>query len=468
MSDLLDLAVNCGSSSIKFQLFNSSRQVVLKGSASNVQGDSPASYSFKHAKVDSLGSGQEPKLEEEVKKELDKATSYEEIFEEILKDVTSEKVLGEQGKKRIRLVAHRIVHGGTADEPILIKHGDKEEQEVLDKMDEVSSFAPLHNHHAMLIVRHCLTSLPSATSILCFDTLFHRTIPHYRRIYAIAQPDHPTPVPLVKYGFHGLSYGNIVRQMADELGKKVEEVNIVVAHLGSGGSCCLIQGGESRQTTMGVTPLEGLPGGTRSGTVDPSLIFHVVPNSGEMVDWSGREISKGEYVLNKESGFKALCGTNNFGEITSRAFPSSSPSGEKDDTPQNEEYLSSRLTYNHYLDRLVSFLAPYISSVFSSGPPASKAFRDNNKLDALVFSGGIGEKSAILRKDVLAHFSWVEELSGSGGGLDEERNESLGGNRWRITKEGSRVPAYVVETSEEDEMVRISAEALKEHEKERK
>ncbi|GAA5893283.1 hypothetical protein JCM6882_007994 [Rhodosporidiobolus microsporus] len=458
-SDLLDLAVNCGSSSIKFQLFNSSRAVVLKGSASNVQGDSPASYSFKHASPNALSSAQgEPKLEEEVEKELDKAASYEEIFEEILKDVTSEKVLGDKGKERIRLVAHRIVHGGTADEPILIKHGDKEEQEVLDKMDEVSSFAPLHNHHAMLIVRHCLSSLPSATSVLCFDTLFHRTIPHFRRIYAIAPPEHETPVPLVKYGFHGLSYGNIVRQMADALGKRVEEVNIVVAHLGSGGSCCLIQGGESRQTTMGVTPLEGLPGGTRSGTVDPSLIFHVVPNSGEMVDWSGREISRGEYVLNKESGFKALCGTNNFGEITSRAFPSSSSSS-SENTPQNEEYLSSRLTYNHYLDRLVSFLAPYISSTFSTGPPAVKS-SSSNTLDALVFSGGIGEKSSKLRADVLAHFEWIEDLARSGGGVDEELNEKGGKGRWRITKEGSRVPAWVVETSEEDEMVRISEEEM--------
>jgi acetate kinase len=109
----------------------------------------------------------------------------------------------------------------------------------------------------MLIVKECLHTLPSAVSVLCFDTLFHRTIPQYRRVYAIKEPDHPTPVPLVRYGFHGLSYGNILKQMAEELGKEEKEVNLVVAHLGSGGSCCLIQGGESKQTTMGVTPLEG-------------------------------------------------------------------------------------------------------------------------------------------------------------------------------------------------------------------
>ncbi|BGP16789.1 hypothetical protein JCM10213_002183 [Rhodosporidiobolus nylandii] len=450
-SERLSLAVNCGSSSIKFQLFNAQRKVILKGSAANVQGDQPASYEFSYA-PSSAFSSDAPELSESQEKKLDASASYEDIFRQILQDVTSEKVLGKGGRDKIYLVAHRIVHGGTADTPVLIKHGEKEEKEVLEKMEEVSAFAPLHNHHAMLIVKQCLEHLPTATSVLCFDTLFHRTIPQYRRAYAIAQPEHATPVPLVKYGFHGLSYGNIVRQMAEELGKKVEEVNIVVAHLGSGGSCCLIQGGESRQTTMGVTPLEGLPGGTRSGTVDPSLIFHVVENSGEMVDWSGRKISKGEYVLNKDSGFKAMCGTNNFGTITSRAFPSSSS-----EAPQNEEHMSARLTYTHYLDRLLSFVTPYLSSVFAAAPGESGK---GNKLDALVFSGGIGEKSAKLRADVLNHFRWIEDLAGGQGGLDEQKNDEKVDGRKKITKERSKIPAYVVETSEEDEMVRIAEEEM--------
>lgn len=109
----------------------------------------------------------------------------------------------------------------------------------------------------MLIVKKCLESLPSATSVLCFDTLFHTTIPEHRTTYAISKPPHKTPVPLVRYGFHGLSYGSIVNQMADELSVPKDELNLVVAHLGSGGSCCLIQNGKSTNTTMGLTPLEG-------------------------------------------------------------------------------------------------------------------------------------------------------------------------------------------------------------------
>ncbi|BGP40710.1 hypothetical protein JCM10449v2_004672 [Rhodotorula kratochvilovae] len=447
----LDLAVNCGSSSIKFALYqHDTRAILVSGSASNVQGDAPAAYKFSHAPPSSVGKDEAaPKLSETQERELEANTSYQDIFREILKDLTREEVLGEEREKRIRLVAHRIVHGGTADGPIVIRHGDKEEQEVLDRMEEVSSFAPLHNHHAMLIVKECLEQLPDAYSVLCFDTLFHQTIPQFRRQYAISTPDHETPVPLVKYGFHGLSYANIRDQMAEELGKPKDQINLVVAHLGSGGSCCLIQNGESKQTTMGVTPLEGLPGGTRSGTVDPSLIFHHTPDCSGTVKWSGRDITKGEYVLNKESGFKALCGTNNFGTITARAFPSSSS---PEDAPSSEEHMSSRLTYQLYLDHLLGVLAPYVSHVFASGPDAT--------LDGLVFSGGIGEKSAKLREDVLAHFAWIERFAGTEGGLDKEKNAKKEGRR-EITKRGSRVRAWVVETSEEDEMVRMAEEELR-------
>jgi acetate kinase len=141
----VQLAVNCGSSSIKFTLFSDDRRVILTGQADNVQGDSPASYSFKFAPSFAGSSSTDAlELSESKDKELDAETTYEDVFEEILKDVTSREVLGPDGKDRIKLIAHRIVHGGTADGPIVIKHGDKEEKEVLERMEEVSSFAPLH------------------------------------------------------------------------------------------------------------------------------------------------------------------------------------------------------------------------------------------------------------------------------------------------------------------------------------
>lgn len=139
----------------------------------------------------------------------------------------------------------------------------------------------------------------------------------------------------------------------------------------------------------------------------------------------------------------ALCGTNNFGVITSRAFPSSD-----DDQPTEEEFQSARLTYELYLDHLLSFLSSYITSVFSS--------RKNATLDGLVFSGGIGERSVRLRKDVVEHFKWIEELAGTQGGIDDEKNAEDKSGRREITKKGSKVRAWVVETIEEDEMIRMS------------
>jgi acetate kinase len=109
----------------------------------------------------------------------------------------------------------------------------------------------------MLIVQKCLAALPTATSVLCFDTLFHTSIPSFRTSYAVSTTSHATPVPLIRYGFHGLSYSSILGQMSEELRLPKDEINLVVAHLGSGGSTCLIQGGKSTSTSMGLTPLEG-------------------------------------------------------------------------------------------------------------------------------------------------------------------------------------------------------------------
>ncbi|KAK4054177.1 hypothetical protein OIV83_001203 [Microbotryomycetes sp. JL201] len=418
----LCLAVNCGSSSVKFNVFrllndaNGQHPVVVAGSASNVQGDKPAQYKFSWTS-NALDNTEIPELDQEDSRELDSNTAYEDVFERILDDVTAERVLGADGKNKLAIVAHRIVHGGTAREPIVIRHGDKDEQKVLDDMDKVSDFAPLHNHHAMLIVKKCLESLPKASSVLCFDTLFHQTIPDYRTTYAISQPPHKTPVPLRRFGFHGLSYASIVKKMSSELEVEADKLNLVVAHLGSGGSTCLIQGGKSANTSMGVTPLEGK----------------------EAAAW-WNPISKAEFVLNKESGFKALTGTNDFGEITKRAQSGS-----------GDEQRKADLTYNLYLDRLMVYLSSYLSTLFSTHPP-------DNHLHALVFSGGIGEHSFQLRRDVLAKLAWIEQLGNTGGGIDGEANEKGQGTRC-ITKGGSKVAAWVVETDEELEAVQLSVAA---------
>jgi acetate kinase len=163
MADSLYLAVNCGSSSIKFKVYSRATQVLVAGSASNVQGDSPASFKFAYASPTSSASSSAPKLTQKKERTLDSSTSYEAVFEEILNDVTSEEVLGQGAADRITVVAHRIVHGGTAKEPVLIKHGDKGEKETLERMNEVSDFAPLHVRTSSL----CFLEVFSGSCVYC-------------------------------------------------------------------------------------------------------------------------------------------------------------------------------------------------------------------------------------------------------------------------------------------------------------
>lgn len=259
MTSSFALAVNCGSSSIKFQLYKKSDnspnfdEVVAAGGASSLGSDSPVGLKLKPTT-----SGKE------TKEELKAGMSHEEVFSHILEKVTSDDLLGEGGKERVAIIAHRIVHGGTEREPVVIKHGKEGEEYALSRMEAVSDFAPLHNHHAMLVVRACLDELPTATSVLCFDTLFHSSIPSFRTTYPVSTPPHKTPVPLVKYGFHGLSYASVLSQMSAVLDKPESSCNLVVAHLGSGGSVCWIKDGRSSNTSMGLTPLEGMSAPSRA------------------------------------------------------------------------------------------------------------------------------------------------------------------------------------------------------------
>ena len=145
----------------------------------------------------------------------------------------------------------------------------------------------------------CLEHLPSSRQILLFDTLFHQSIPEHIYTYPLTPPSTAPPIPLRKYGAHGLSYASVLSSISSYLQKPEHEVNIVVAHLGSGASVCAIKDGKSYDTSMGLTPLEGLPGGTRSGSVDPVLVFHHTPAASEAVEFKGITLSRGEMLLNK-------------------------------------------------------------------------------------------------------------------------------------------------------------------------
>lgn len=213
--------------------------------------------------------------------------------------------------------------------------------------------------------------------------------------------------------------------MASHLGKPKEQCTLVIAHLGNGASVCLVKEGKSYDTSMGLTPLDGtpyspqpkiaqptnvclgLPGGTRTGSVDPVLIFHHTPNASEQVDIPGGQCAKSELVLNKQGGLQALAGTPNFGQITSNM----------EESKDGEDSKRAKLAYDLFLDRLMNYVGSYVV----------KAQGASSGLDGIVFSGGIGEKSVRLRADIGNMFTWM------GCKVDKAANEAVGKEKHTVT-----------------------------------
>lgn len=207
---------------------------------------------------------------------------------------------------------------------------------------------------------------------------------------------------LRKYGFHGLSYSYITRAVAAHLRKPQEDINFIALHLGSGASGCAIRKGKSIDTTMGLTPVSGLPGGSRSGDIDPALIFHYTSDASKLSPSSTKDlhISTAEEVLNKQSGWKAVTGTSNFAEIA------------RENAPE-----SHQLALDIFVDRIVGFVGNYYVKL-------------GGEVDAIVFAGGIGERSTMLRKRVIEHVACL------GFTVDDKKNEQLDMGNDRVAEIG--------------------------------
>jgi acetate kinase len=261
------------------------------------------------------------------------------------------------------------------------------------RLRKITNACYRHNAPALAIIHEARKQLPKATNIVYFDTTFHATIPKYIYTYAI-DPKIAQHNKLRRYGFHGISYKFILHAVTSYLNKKVDDTNLIVLHLGSGASACCIRKGKSLDTTMGLTPVSGLPGATRSGDIDPSLVFHYTHEAGNMSSSSTKDlhITTAEEILNKKSGWKALTGTTDFGEITQRM--------EKGDE-------ACQLAFDIFKTRIVSFISDYYVKL-------------EGKVDALVFAGGIGEHSVQLRTAVTSAISCL------GFQLDEAKNKDVG------------------------------------------
>ncbi|KAF4122613.1 acetate kinase [Geosmithia morbida] len=324
----------------------------------------------------------------------------------------------------IAITCHRIVHGGDFTEAQLVT------RETYHTLELLSDLAPLHNGAALDNVKTCIELLPKTRNVACFDSQFHATMPPHVSTYPIdqeiARKNH-----LRKYGFHGISYAFIARNTASALARDASDLNVIALHLGSGASACAIRAGKSWDTSMGLTPLAGLPGATRSGSIDPSLVFHYASDVGKLSPSStaNLHISTAEEILNKKSGWSALAGTTDFSVIARR------------DTPER------RLAFDLFVGRVAGYVGSYFVAL-------------EGRVDALVFAGGIGEKSAALREAV------VHAVRCLGFAVDAKKNEDASSSSSVVeditaaatdTDAGSKsTPRVLVcQTDEQFEMARI-------------
>ncbi|OOF99767.1 hypothetical protein ASPCADRAFT_503728 [Aspergillus carbonarius ITEM 5010] len=400
------LSVNAGSSSVKltFYTFEKTPQVIAAAQVSGITAP-PAKLKY------TSGSTQH---NEELK---DSLNTPQDAFKFLLHRCISDPELSEVASTDdLAYICHRVVHGGNYESSVVIT------DETLHHLEKLEDLAPLHNYSALEIIRHCRKEIPSVKSITFFDSAFHQTLPEHVKTYPIDQKTAKAN-GLRKYGFHGISYSFILRSVAEFLSKPLEQTSLITMHIGSGASVCAIKDGQSVDTTMGLTPVAGLPGATRSGDIDPSLVFHYTSEAGKLSPASTKEmhISTAEEILNKKSGWKALTGTTDFAQIA----------------VENPPTQNHKLAFDIVVDRIAGYIGNYFVKL-------------DGHVDALVFAGGIGEKSALLRKAV------TEKCRCLGFVVETEKNEKGAGDGETvvdISRGESKGPKVLIcQTDEQFEM----------------
>ena len=368
------LVLNSGSSSIKYRLFRTGSMEVLRAGAVERIGEPGPSAVRDHM----------------------------EGFARVMSDLSDSGTIGEPAG--LFGIGHRVVHGGDR-----FREPARVDRAVLDAIRAMIPFAPLHNPGNLQGIEVALAACPGVPQVAVFDTAFHQTMPP--RAFRYALPRDLYDVHRVRrYGFHGTSHAHVARRAAELLGGPPGSLNLITLHLGNGASAAAIRGGKSVDTSMGMTPLEGLIMGTRCGDLDPAIPFFVGAATGrgpgELLD-----------LLNEESGLKGICGANDMREVHRRAA-----GGDP----------SASLAIDMYAYRIRKYIGAYAAVL--------------GRVDALVFTGGIGENDADVRRRA------CEGLSLLGIAVDEERNGSPSPVPREIQREGMPVKVLVIPTNEELEI----------------
>ena len=378
------LVVNSGSSSVKFQL-------VEPGSGESIAGGLVERIGESDGRVELDYRGESLERTQHID---DHGAGLALAFE-MLADA------GVDLGSSVTAVGHRVVHGGTVFyRPTIIDDG------VVQQISDLSSLAPLHNPPNVLGIEVARAQLPNVPHVAVFDTAFFHSLPAAAATYAIdatVAAEHD----IRRYGFHGTSHHYVSGQVATFLGRDPEELNQIVLHLGNGASASAVAGGRAVDTSMGLTPLEGLVMGTRSGDIDPGVIMHLRRSAGMNID----EIDD---LLNRRSGLIGLSGVNDFRQLQQLI---------------DDGDASARLAYDVYIHRLRKYIGAYMLGL--------------GRLDVITFTAGVGENAAAVRADALAG------LGGFGIEIDPERNGLRSKQPRVISTDSSVVTVLVVPTNEE-------------------
>ncbi|MGW7355963.1 acetate kinase [Streptomyces sp. NPDC054802] len=395
------LVLNSGSSSVKYQLLDmrdSSRLAV-----GLVERIGEATSRLVHTPPESAGSGRRERLGPVA----DHEAALKAVADELALDGLS------LDSPELAAVGHRVVHGGLRfSAPTVVT------DEVLAEIERLIPVAPLHNPANVTGIRTARALRPDLPQVAVFDTAFHTTMPEAAARYAI-DVETADAHRIRRYGFHGTSHAYVSRATASLLGRDPSEVNVIVLHLGNGASASAVAGGRCVDTSMGLTPLEGLVMGTRSGDIDPAVTFHLERVAGMSTD----EI---DALLNKKSGLVGLCGDNDMREIHRRM-------------EQGDERAG--LAFDIYVHRLKKYIGAYFAVL--------------GRVDAVAFTAGVGENSAPVREAA------ITGLQGLGLALDTARNAVAPGEARLISPVGARVAVAVVPTDEELEIARQTFELVK-------
>ena len=387
------MVINSGSSSIKYQIFDMRVRSALASGLLEKIGEADSHLTHQTGDDDDR---QVPV--ERTAPVADHAAGFA-MISTVLKET---KALGDMAE--LAGIGHRVVHGGEAFKlPTLI------DDTVIATIRELIPLAPLHNPANLVGIEVARKAAPDVPQVAVFDTAFHQTIPprafHYalpRRLY--------TEDRVRRYGFHGSSHAYVAKKAARYLNRPLTALNLITLHLGNGASAAAVEGGRSIDTSMGLTPLEGLIMGTRCGDIDPAIIFYLGRET-------GRSMEAIDSLLNKESGLRGLCGVNDMREITRLA-----QEGDED----------ARLAIDMVCYRIRKYIGAYYAAL--------------GRLDAIIFTGGVGENAAAIRQET------CQGLTPLGIDLDPERNDAGSREARAIHSDASRVKILVIPTNEELEI----------------